>query len=300
MRHQARRTSIAVLVTTLLLLATACSSASAPGSTTSIEPTASVATIPAAGVDSSGAEFTVRASDFGFEAPDRFRAGQAAITLVNDGRESHFLALARIKDSESLANVTGAVLGGEDPSRFVDYYGGPGAVAPGARQQVTVNLDPGGYLLLCTLRTVEGKTHASLGQYRPLDVTSPSGPAVAPPPTDLPISFRDFAFIVTAEVKAGKQVWRVTNDGMDDHELMLVRPAPGWTYQDIFAHFSTGAAGPPPIQNSGGFQRIGRGKGGWISLDLTPGIYAMVCTIPNDATGRVHSQLGMIRQVEVK
>jgi hypothetical protein len=114
------------------------------------------------------------------------------------------------------------------------------------------------------------------------------------------VSLKDFAFGLPNEIKPGKQVWKVTNDGVDGHEAIIVKPAPGKTYQDVLAYFQAGAMGPAPTENAGGFHRLDKGKSGWVTLDLKPGTYAMYCRIVNEATGKIHAQLGMITELDIK
>jgi hypothetical protein len=245
------------------------------------------------------ADLTIRAVEYAFEAPDRIPAGLVSATLTNEGEQAHLVSLARLKGSATPSAVTDVMLANGDPSPLLDYVGGAGELPPGARQQVFLSLDPGRYVLLCSLRTAEGRTHFSLGQHRPLEVAEAAAPAAAPPAPDVTVSLRDFAFIVPSEIGSGKQVWQVRNDGTDDHELLIVRPAAGMSYQDVFAYYNAGAVGSSPAISAGGLSRLAPGRSGWAVIDLPPGTYAMTCRIANAATGKIHTQLGMIRQFQL-
>jgi hypothetical protein len=126
------------------------------------------------------------------------------------------------------------------------------------------------------------------------------GQASPPPGTDRTVSLQDFTYFLPGQVAPGRQLWKVTNEGQEAHEMIIVRPAARRSYQDVLAYFQAGATGPSPAVAAGGFGRIDKGKSGWLTVDLEPGTYALVCQITNRATGRSHAQLGMIMPLEVK
>ena len=94
-------------------------------------------------------------------------------------------------------------------------------------------------------------------------------------------------------MKAGKQIWSVTNKGQQLHEINLMKLSTGKTIDDVMAWVMQ-PAGPPPFMNVGGFQGINPGATGWMELDLAAGEYIAICHIPDPATGKAHEQLGMV------
>jgi hypothetical protein len=72
---------------------------------------------------------------------------------------------------------------------------------------------------------------------------------------------------------------------------MLIGPAP---------EGDAAPAGPPPFHFVGGVQGIMPGQRSWVTLDLEPGDYALICFIPSPANeGRIHAELGMARPFTV-
>jgi hypothetical protein len=108
-----------------------------------------------------------------------------------------------------------------------------------------------------------------------------------------------------ATLPAGDVTFRMTNGAQQGHELLLFPLAPdadpaevlttltSATDDEVQAAFETLAAGPP-----GGMQ-VGPGGAVAATAELQPGSYAVVCFLPDDATGKGHRQLGMASVIEV-
>jgi hypothetical protein len=103
----------------------------------------------------------------------------------------------------------------------------------------------------------------------------------------------------------------VENAGVEPHDLVLMKLAPGVTAEDMLtamnperARRDAPADGPPPS-----FESLGTGAGGiaaiapamesYFEADFTPGEYVLLCmaTAPD---GRSHIEHGMVRQVSVR
>ncbi len=108
-----------------------------------------------------------------------------------------------------------------------------------------------------------------------------------------------FKFALPSDIRAGKQTWKVVNEGDQVHEINLMKLADGKTMDDLMAWMSK-PEGPPPFANAGGFNSIDPQQTGWMELDLTPGSYIAICHVPDFATGKAHSELGMMLPFEVK
>ena len=107
------------------------------------------------------------------------------------------------------------------------------------------------------------------------------------------VKLLDFAFVLPAEIKAGRQIWQIVNEGAQPHEIMLIKLAGGKSMADVQA-FLQSPHGAPPFSQIGGFQAIDPGTSGWLNLDLTPGQYVAICHVPDQASGHAHSELGMV------
>jgi hypothetical protein len=243
---------------------------------------------------------TFKGADFSFEGPEQIPAGLNKINFQNTGQEWHHIQFARLNDGvtfqqlgETMQKDANAAMG------MVSLVGGVGALDPNGSGSVTLNLPEGQYALLCFIPSADGVPHLAKGMVRPLMVKG-AGATNAEPKADVTVNMKDFHFTMPAEVKAGKQVWKVVNDGPQPHEITLVRLADGKTLEDAFAWYAK-PEGPQPFNMVGGMQGISNvGAAGFIHLDLKSGNYVAMCDIPDPASGKPHSELGMLMPFIVK
>jgi len=247
-------------------------------------------------------EITIKAADFSFDAPARVEAGRVKINLVNDGQEPHHAQIIRLNDGVTLEQLQTALQ--EDPLAALSLavaVGGPGVIDPGLSSQVTLDLSPGQYVLLCFVPGHDGVPHLAKGMVRPLEAVVHDGHDHAPAPqpaANMTVKLRDFEFPLPSRIKAGSQVWQILNEGSQLHEIMLIKLAEGKTLEDVQA-FMQSPHGAPPFVNVGGFQAIHPGQTGWLNLDLTPGEYVALCYVP-DENGKAHIEHGMVQAFSVK
>jgi hypothetical protein len=246
-------------------------------------------------------EITIKATDFSFEVPKEIEGGLVAVTMENDGTELHHLQLARLRDGVTLDQVQKILAEGPEEALFsmLEWVGGPSIVSPGGRSQVVLHLPEGQYLLICFLPSPDdGVPHFAKGMVVPLTVTASSAD-VSEPKADVSVTLTDFAFTMPSQIKAGKQVWKVTNKGAQPHEIPIARLMPGQTLQDAL-RFLQAPEGAPPFEYMGGLQAIDSERTGWALFDLSPGEYLALCFVPDPASGKVHIELGMIAAFTVK
>lgn len=279
------------IILAVLLLALALS---ACGTAAASSKTSDVAAIP---------EITIKAADFSFDAPEQVEAGLVKVNLVNNGHEPHHAQIVRLNDGVTMDQFQAALQEGEAAAfPLIAFVGGPGLVDPGLTSQVTLDLTPGLYVLLCFVPSHDGIPHLAKGMVRPIEVvaaTDTADSSVSRPRVDGTVKLMDFSFVLPAEIKAGRQVWEVVNEGQQPHEIMLVKLAEGKTMADIQA-FMQHPHGTPPFSQIGGFQAINPGASGWLNLTLTPGEYIAICHVPDPASGHAHSELGMVMPFSVK
>lgn len=240
-------------------------------------------------------QVTIKTTDFAFDAPAQIEAGLVSITIVNEGEEPHHVQLARLNDGVTLEQFQAALQQGPDAAApLLTWAGGPGIVDSGSEQMVTVQLDTGQYVLLCFVPDHNGAPHIALGMVAGMEVVASANPASQPEPqADGVVRMLDFSFVLPAEIKAGPQLWKVVNEGVQPHEIHLIRLAEGKTPADLVA-FMQHPDGPPPFHNVGGLQGIDGGEAGWVHLDLQPGTYLALCHIPDPVSGKPHDELGMV------
>ena len=244
------------------------------------------------------------AVDYGFSGPESIPAGMTTFNLANEGQELHHLQLISLPEGMTPLDLLAAFeeAGPEaPPPPGVEAAGGVGVLGPGVSGSSTMNLKEGNYVLLCFVEDPQGVPHLALGMAAPLTVTAATGPLAAEPAATVAIDLFDFGFDLSGPIPAGTQTFEVTNLGPQDHEAILVRLEPGATAQDFLAAFEPDAPpGPPPGLPLGGFQAVANGGRGFFTADFTPGNYALLCGIPDEATGAPHFALGMLEEFTVQ
>ncbi len=281
-RRTSRRCLVGAISSGLLLLAVACAP-SQPGATAT---NAAASDIP---------EIIVQGHDFAFTGPDQVEAGLVKITLENDGKEPHQANLARLQDGKTLDDLAAAMKQSPEAALpLLEFVGGPNTIDPHGRQEVIAKLREGTYVMICFVASPDGTPHVAKGMIKPLKVVASSKPtASTDPKTDGVATLKDFTIAVPSSVKAGRQTWKVVNDGAEPHELTLIRLAPGKMMQDVTAYLAK-PSGPPPFEDAGGIGALSPGVSGWAVLDLQPGSYVALCFVPDPKTGKAHVDLGMV------
>jgi uncharacterized cupredoxin-like copper-binding protein len=170
--------------------------------------------------------------------------------------------------------------------------------APGQAAEITLNLAPGNYLLVCFVPSADHVPHIAKGMSRPMVVTGSAVADASLPAADVEIKLTDYAFGLSAPLAAGQHVIRVVNTAQQTHEVQVVRLAPGKTGADVAAWIEN-MQGPPPGEPLSGVAGLGVGKSATFPLTLTPGNYALICFIPDAKDGKPHSAHGMIQNFKV-
>lgn len=246
-------------------------------------------------------QITVKATDYAFEAPAKIEAGLVSINLVNEGQEPHHVQFARLNDGVTMEQFQSALQQSPEAAfPLVTWAGGVGLLGNSASQQVTVELTPGQYVLLCFMTDHEGVPHLAKGMMAVMEVVEGAEQAEATEiKADAPVNLLDFSFTLPANIKAGQQVWQIVNKGEQIHELALIKLAEGKTMADVAA-FMEAPHGVPPFEFAGGLQAVDPGETGWLTLDLQPGNYVAMCHVPDPATGHAHFEMGMVMPFSVK
>ena len=252
---------------------------------------------------------TVTATEFAFEAPSEVAAGLVTVTLANEGEFRHHVQLFKVNEGttsdEFIAGLeTGAAFGLGVAS------GGPSTVPGGGTSSAILRLGAGDYVALCFVTGRDGVPHFAKGMTAVFTVAGED--AGEPDPTaDAEVTLADYEIGLGGDsFTAGQHIWKVTNNGEDNHELAILKLPDGMTADDYTAGIMAAAnatptaapaatpgatplAGPPQPTAVGGMKALGTDLTGWAVLDLEPGEYVAVCFIPEE-DGTSHAVLGMI------
>ncbi len=175
----------------------------------------------------------------------------------------------------------------------------PLAVAAGGSQVSWQALQGGSYALLCLVAGPDGVPHVMKGMIAGLTVSGhlsaaqlnalrPAGGV------DGTVSAHNMTFTLPKTIH-GHGVYRFSDtDRRDTHEFGVIRLNPGVTAADVIAWVKA-PAGPPPFTSAGGYGAVTPGHGGWLRLSLSPGRYAAICFVFDDAPPFLpHAAMGMV------
>lgn len=255
-----------------------------------------VASVPGANV------VTITATEYAFDAPAEIPSGLTTFRLVGEGKELHHASIVKLEDGKTFDDFKEAIQKQGPPPSWMVAMGGPNPPRPGGVVEETQMLEPGNYVIVCFVPSADGTPHLAKGMMRPLTVTptTASNASAAPMPVpDITIRMVDYAFESSKPLTTGKHVIRIENGATQEHELVLVRLAPGKTVEALAAWLEK-QEGPPPGEPLGGIAGVHSGGYGFITVDLTPGSYAFLCFIPDAKDGKPHVAHGMMKQFTVE
>jgi len=117
------------------------------------------------------ADAEIHLSEFAF-SPTTLTAGTHTIKVINDGKQTHEIALARLDDGATAESFLAAMAPGAKGPPPGKPAGGNGAISPGQSNYLTVTLTPGTYLLLCFVPDpADGKPHIMKGMVQTIVVS---------------------------------------------------------------------------------------------------------------------------------
>ena len=243
---------------------------------------------------------------------------QEAINVANHGDGVHYAHIVRLDSGRTVPDLVRAYAeairtSGPRPN-WVVRFGGPGGAAPHDSSAVTQHLEPGRYVWICPVEDSKGNPDFSKGEVKAFVVraasTDTAAQAAAPTATAT-IRLMDYSFAVETPLTAGQHTIRVTNAGVQPHDLVLMRLVSGKTAADVRKVLNperarrAGEKDRPevPLESlvalAGGIAAIHPGMEIFFTATLAPGEYVLVCmaTAPD---GRAHIEHGMIQQIRIQ
>jgi hypothetical protein len=241
---------------------------------------------------------TVHAKDFAFDMPGEIPSGVTTFQFVNDGPNFHHMQIVRLDSGKTFADFDNAMKAKAPPPGWMVFVGGPNAPDPGSQSNATMDMTPGEYAVLCFVDIPGRVPHFTKGMVHALSVKPAAGPTASTPAADIAITLVDYGFTLSAPFTAGKHTISLVNDAMQDHEIEIVRLAPGKTAKD-FLDWADKLQGPPPGSGIGGVAGLAHGLTASFNIDLTPGDYLLVCFAPDAKDGKPHFLHGMMHVEKV-
>jgi hypothetical protein len=266
----------------------------------------------------------VAARDFAFEAPAEIASGWTTLRFQNLGAQEHFMSLSRLPDGKTLDDYIAEVAAGAFGVAMDPYYngevelaaalenlgslipewfgqmvfsGGPGLLAPGLAEDVTVDLEPGSYVLECYVKTPDGMFHSALGMMAGLTVTSAETGATEPE-ADFDVTLANYVIEAPERVAAGPHTIRVrviqSPEGLLKHDVHLLRVTEETDLGAVVPWMSwiDGMKAPAPATFVGGMEQLEAGHSGYLSVDLEPGSYAWI--------SEAYADRGMVKEFVVE
>jgi hypothetical protein len=243
--------------------------------------------------------YDVTITEEGLELPEGIAPGIAAFKFDNSAREESesgvilfqlaegvsmeefFAGLQEAmmsEDAEALAEV-GAILGGS-------------WIEPGSTAELIYNLEPGQYVLLEFVREQPA--------IAPFEISSDMEPVADSVEADVTVEMVDYAFGIPDEIDGGEQIWELTNSGEEEHEVAVIQILDdSLTEDDIMEALNSGEEPEEgQTQQVASFISLQPGGMAWMSLDLEPGRYLLICFI-EAPDGETHFHKGMLRLLNV-
>lgn len=171
--------------------------------------------------------------------------------------------------------------------------GGPGSMLPGQSAQALVNIPAGDWVVFPE------------GNQQPAPITAAEGAdsnTTAPNP-NLKVQLVDFAFGGFSKVKAGPQIWEITNLGEQPHMLTMSKIPDGTTFAQVLNTISAMDMGTPSpdaltedqIQSvPDGVLLLSAGQTMYLPVTLDLGTYVALCFVTDPNTGMPHVMEGMV------
>jgi hypothetical protein len=257
-------------------------------------------------------ELLLVTTEYSFDMPATSDAGFTRVIMDNQGAEDHHAIFFRLNDGTTPEAFQEALMSGDVGAILAvsTSFGGPMA-GPGTQGAVIVNLEPGIYVVVCLIPDAQGVPHAAHGMVSMLEVAETAVETLAPE-TSGAVSLIEMTFDgLPAEAAAGEQVWEVTNDGEQVHEMFVGRLMPGVTFDMLMsmmmsegesatpmAEDAAVAASPaamgPPFVSVGGVAPMSPGQTNYVELVLEPGEHVAICFVPDAETGMPHYMMGMV------
>jgi hypothetical protein len=136
-----------------------------------VKPIEVVAPAAASNPEAPEADLEVRMVDFGYDVPAEVNAGEQVWEVINVGEQPHELAVGKLKEGKTLADVMTFVQNEQQGEAPFEFMGGAQVMATGYSNFVEFDFEAGEYVALCFYPDpATGLPHILLGMVRPFTV----------------------------------------------------------------------------------------------------------------------------------
>ncbi|MEO7963918.1 MAG: hypothetical protein ABIT38_08420 [Gemmatimonadaceae bacterium] len=248
-----------------------------------------------------GAELVVVVNDRGLEAPEQVDAGLVNVRLFNRSSGSQHVLLLKVERLDRLPAIVDYLKSGNWNVPWITRMGGPESTPPGGVSSVSMVLEPGRYVIAQLPLTPSSDGSLELGDVEELAVLKyANGEEMAAtlPAANATVQLYEWNFNINGPLNAGRRTIRVENIGQFEHQVWIVRLAPGKGLEQAvkWAELPSGA---PPFEGIGGTTNLARGHSVNITVDLLAGDYALLCVTYNPLSRKLHSKHGMVKAFRV-
>jgi hypothetical protein len=117
-------------------------------------------------IDSDATRVDITASEYTFDTDDPTAAGRYSFVMTNAGAEPHLVVVAQLESGVALEDVLAS-----DGDVGVIRAAESAVAPPGGESVVTVDLEPGRWIIVCPIPNEDGESHAALGMLRELTIS---------------------------------------------------------------------------------------------------------------------------------
>ena len=258
-------------------------------------------------------QLTIRLTDARIEAPSNAPAGRTVLVEENSTDEPGHAFVLRIPDDVADEDVTEALTGAplvqEIPEWFwrAEFLGNGDYAAPDQTAVSLVDLAPGRYLAGDPFRP-----RSEFARFEVIDEVDLQAPGFLG--ADMTVDLFEMGFEMPQTIPAGRYLWEIENSGAMLHEFAILPVPAGASKADVetaaaamlaaemngdatAARAMIEALGPAWADWSGeevaGMGVLSPQRTSVVQIALEPGTYAIVCYIPEPASGTPHLMLGM-------
>ncbi len=249
-----------------------------------------------------GSELVIVVNDKGLEVPAQVDAGLVNVRLFNRSSGSQHISVLKVDRLDRLPAIVDYLKSGDWNVPWINRMGGPESTPPGGVSSVSMMLEPGRYVIAQLPITPTPAGPLVLGDVEELAVLRqpPSDDGTtALPPAAATITLFEWNFDIKGALNAGRRTIRVENNGQFEHQMWIVRLAPGKGLEQA-VKWAEHPSGALLFEGIGGTTNLARGKSVNVTVDLLEGDYVLLCGVMfNPLSKKLHSQHGMAKPFRV-